>query len=90
MTKKVKQIIKELYENGEIDKIINMDPEVMHDFGDEELCEYEKSKAQLYKDALDCLDMDIEDFSIIPLIVCCQSVLILQSIIFKLVEKGSK
>lgn len=83
--KHTKKIIKELYEKGELSNIINMKEEYMKSFGDNTLIEYEKSKAQLFKDYLDCLD-NIEEAQLIPLVVSCQSVLFLQSIIFKLCE----
>lgn len=83
--RKVKKIIKDLYNDNELGKIINMNEKYMQNFGDDTLIEYEKSKAQLFKDYLDCLD-NIEEAQLIPLVVSCQSVLFLQSIIFKLCE----
>lgn len=87
-TKKVKKIIKELVNNEELDKIINLDDEhMMSCFNDIELCEFERKRAQEYKDCLDVLGTDIEDIPIIPLVISCQSVFMLQSIIFKLIEE---
>lgn len=86
--KKVKKIIKELVNNEELDKIINLDDEhMMSCFNDIELCEFERKRAQEYKDCLDVLGTDIEDIPIIPLVISCQSVFMLQSIIFKLIEE---
>lgn len=85
--KKVKKIIKELVNNEELDKIINMSDEQMSCFNDIELCEFERKRAQEYKDCLDVLGTDIEDIPIIPLVISCQSVFMLQSIIFKLMEE---
>ena len=87
-SKKVKKIVKWLIENEELDKIINLDDEHMQTyFNNMELCEYERKRAQEFKDCLDVLGTDIEDIPVIPLIVSCQSVFMLQSIIFKLMEK---
>lgn len=86
--KKVKKIIKELVNNEELDKIINLDDEQMLScFNDIELCEFERKRAQEYKDCLDVLGTDIEDIPIIPLVISCQSVFMLQTIIFKLIEE---
>lgn len=86
--KKVKKIIKELVNNEELDKIINLeDEQMMSCFNDIELCEFERKRAQEYKDCLDVLGTDIEDIPIIPLVISCQSVFMLQSIIFKLIEE---
>ena len=86
--KKVKKIIKELVNNEELDKIINLeDEQMLACFNDIELCEFERKRAQEYKDCLDILGTDIEDIPIIPLVISCQSVFMLQSIIFKLIEE---
>lgn len=84
--KKIKQLIKKLYENGELDKIINMDEDVCRQIGDPEFCEQEKKAAQEYKDLLDVLSgqEDIEKMSLIPLMISCKSVLFLQTLLFQL------
>ena len=86
LKKKCKKIIKDLYETGELDKIINMPPECDKIFNDEELLEFERKRAQELKDTFDIIGMDIEDMPIIPLIVSCQSILFLQTLVFRLLE----
>lgn len=89
--KKLIKIIKDLYKAGELDKIINMtDDQMKTVFNDEDLFEFERKMAQQYKDDLDLLtsQTDIEKMSFIPLLIDCKSVLFLQSIICKMIERG--
>lgn len=90
-SEKVKKIIKSLYQDGEIDNIIKIDNDSAYEyFRDLDFIKTEREAAQEYKDTLDLIEekKNIEEIDLIPLIVSCKSILILQTIIFKMLEKG--
>lgn len=86
---KLKKIIKSLYQDGEIDNIIKIDNDSAYEyFRDLDFIKTEREAAQEYKDTLDMIEekKNIEEMDLIPLIVSCKSILILQTIIFKMLE----
>lgn len=88
-SEKVKKIIKSLYQEGEIDNIIKIDNDSAFEyFRDLDFIKTEREAAQEYKDTLDMIEekKNIEEMDLIPLIVSCKSILILQTIIFKMLD----
>lgn len=88
-SEKVKKIIKSLYQEGEIDNIIKIDNDSAYEyFRDLDFIKTEREAAQEYKDTLDMIEekKNIEEMDLIPLIISCKSILILQTIIFKMLE----
>ena len=86
---KVKKIIKSLYQEGEIDNIIKIDNDSAYEyFRDLDFIKTERQAAQEYKETLEMIEekKNIEEMDLIPLIISCKSILILQTIIFKMLE----
>lgn len=86
---KLKKIIKSIYQEGEIDNIIKIDNDKAFEiFRDLDFIKTERKAADEYKSTLDMIEekKDIEEMDLIPLVISCKSILILQTILFKFLE----
>lgn len=86
---KLKKIIKSIYQEGEIDNIIKIDNDKAFEiFRDLDFIKTERKAADEYKSTLDMIEekKDIEEIDLIPLVISCKSILILQTILFKFLE----
>ena len=90
---KLKKIIKSIYQEGEIDNIIKIDNDKAFEiFRDLDFIKTERKAADEYKSTLDMIEekKDIEEMDLIPLVISCKSILILQTILFKFLESEEK
>ena len=90
---KLKKIIKSIYQEGEIDNIIKIDNDKAFEiFRDLDFIKTERKAADEYKSILDMIEekKDIEEMDLIPLVISCKSILILQTILFKFLESEEK
>lgn len=90
---KLKKIIKSIYQEGEIENIIKIDNDSAFEiFRDLDFIKTEREAAKEYKETLDMIEekKDIEEMDLIPLVISCKSILILQTILFKFLESEEK